>query len=223
MADPYAFDSLLAEREAAYWAAVSAFATVFGLFVNVAAVGGLMWQLRQNRRAIEASTLSAGAAAEAVRITRAEVRPWIKLEVFEPTNVDFQANGQTMLRVPYRLTNVGSLVALNVRFWPVQCDYHQTDEMRAMLLQERTNLHGDTMFPAEVRPSESIMVAIRDFNGRPQLLGRVFYRVPGESFDRRTCVMIWGCVPENPAFWGQPSWPVLLTTTLPEMPEEPIT
>lgn len=74
------FQSLLVQRDAAYWAAVAGIASVAAVAVNLGATVFLVLQLRANRAALEHSAAAAGAAAQATRIAALTARPWVVLD-----------------------------------------------------------------------------------------------------------------------------------------------
>ncbi|MFN7106828.1 MAG: hypothetical protein ACK4MY_01270 [Brevundimonas sp.] len=114
----YAFDALLAQRDAAYWAGVAAIAAWVGVVTSSIALGLVWQQLRANAAALKASTKSADAAANAARIAFQQSRPWIKLSLtsrnssvyFTPAHDGIYQNPQ--ISIPIRYENVGQTPAL---------------------------------------------------------------------------------------------------------------
>ncbi len=124
--------ALAAQIDAAYWAKVSAFATIGSIFVSALALAGLLASLRQTKKAIEEARLSrqdARTSSEASLIAAAEAneiannalhidsRPWLIIE-----NVKIEGlatddrNGETTINLVgrYDVRNIGKTPALNI-------------------------------------------------------------------------------------------------------------
>ena len=118
MIDSASFDSLLAQRDAAYWAAVSAQAAWLLGLVTILGNGiglFLVWrQLRANAIAIGHSAQSAQAAADAAMTAARDVRPWLRLDSPAPIEMHMINADHFQAIVPVRWKNVGRTPASRV-------------------------------------------------------------------------------------------------------------
>ncbi|AYM62924.1 hypothetical protein G6L68_10245 [Agrobacterium fabrum] len=124
--------ALAAQIDAAYWAKVSALATIGSIFVSALALAGLLASLRQTKKAIEEARLSrqdARASSEASLFAAAEAneiannalhldsRPWLIIENVEIEGlVTDNRNGENTINLvgKYDIRNIGKTPALNI-------------------------------------------------------------------------------------------------------------
>lgn len=150
-------NEFLAAKEAAYWAASSALAAwLFGALAIIVNAVGLyfVWrQLKGNREALSAASVSATAAADAAKVAFMASRPWIKFQVHRAyLYLDADRPDQVGCQIDYQYENIGQTPAVQVGvvYKPVPqsrtTDYRK--EFAELLVQEPQDMQA--VFPGEV-------------------------------------------------------------------------
>lgn len=192
MMDSIAFDALMAQRDAAYWAGAAAVATWVALVaLPINGVGiYLVWrQLRINETALKDATRSADAAVIAAETAALTTRPWVSLDVKKTCSI-VETGKRLRVCLDVTIKNIGKTPAVGI--WVVQRASIRGGGSTTVEKLKKEHLEweqaGRTLFPDDVEQSFRY-VDLPETRREPKewdLAISVFYYVPGSNIRRIT-------------------------------------
>lgn len=191
--EPYAWAAYVAQRDAAYWAGVSAITATIGLLITVALnVGGLffLWrQLKANEQAVKDAAAAAAAAQSSAQTAMLTARPWLELEVTASKITRHETHQAVWMEFVIR--NIGATPATRVWF---NADIARVRDKRDLLAEVMSHHRhwrdaGTVLFPKGTIRHTSTPVIPMSEPGDPEIWrvsAVVFYFIQGEAEPRYT-------------------------------------
>lgn len=192
---------LAAQESMSVWAFWMLVTSAAGVVTTAIGTGLLLWQIILTRQAVKDTGEATEAMLEANEIAQQAQRPWLNLNLGNPTQIQFQAgeNPRIAILAPIKVTNFGNTPAARtfVEFEWVTGSYESDDKIIQIAERARTKrssadppvfpkdearLREKTWLSAVVSDGEMDAIALQNFVAQAALFIVVCYRSSNGGF-----------------------------------------